>query len=119
MGIKLKLNVQEIENHKFNNVPRGYDALEVDKFLDEIIKDYLKIEQEELVSRKELDDARVLIEKLKQENDKLRLENSKLSAKIPNLKNENVNVDNIQILQRINALERYLYKKGIDPKNIK
>lgn len=119
MAAKLKLNVEEIENHKFNNAPRGYDALEVDKFLDIIIQDYLTIEQEDLVDRRKLDEALAQIDKLQAENDALRLQNSKLSAKIPNLKNANVSQDNIEILKRIDALEKYLYKRGIDPKKIK
>lgn len=119
VAVKLKLNVFDLENHVFKHAPRGYDALEVDKFFDVIIQDYLMLEEEKLVSGKELEEAQKTIEKLKQENAALALENSKLKAKIPNMKNTNVNEDNILILKRIDALEKYLYKQGIDPKKIK
>ena len=117
---KLNLSVEKIENHKFGNAPRGYDALEVDKFLDVVIQDYLLIEEMKLVDGKELQAAQEKIEELRKKNEQLLLENKKLEAKVPkNTKNPNVNQDNIKILERISILEKYLYKMGIDPKKIK
>lgn len=121
MAIKLNLNSQEITNYKFRNVPRGYDALEVDRYLDQIIQDYLKVEKNNLVSGEELQKANDKIGELEQKIKNLELENQRLKTKVTAMtsKNPNVNSDNVKILKRIDALERYLYKKGINPNDIK
>ena len=119
MAIKLKLKAEEIANYKFRNVPRGYDAFEVDKYLDQIIKDYLTIENGGLVSELELDASNKKIAELEEKINKLTIENEKLAKKATINKGNNVNSDNVKILKRIDALERYLYKKGINPDTIK
>ena len=119
MAIKLKLKAEEIANYKFRNTPRGYDAFEVDKYLDQIIKDYLSIENGGLVSQVELDEANRKIKDLEEQINKLTIENEKLAKKASLNKGDNVNQDNVKILKRIDALERYLYKKGINPNTIK
>ena len=119
MAIKLKLKAEEISNYKFRNVPRGYDAFEVDKYLDQIIKDYLSIEKDGLVSQVELDAANKKISELEEQIEKLTIENEKLTKKATLNKGNNVTADNVKILKRIDALERYLYKKGINPDTIK
>lgn len=116
---KLTLSVEKIENHKFPHAPRGYDAFEVDKFLDIVIKDYLLLEESKLVDGKELERAKREIQELREKNDELLLINKRLEAKIPDMKNQNVNEDNIKILKRIDALEKYLWKQGINPDKIK
>ena len=119
MAIKLKLKAEEIANYKFRNSPRGYDALEVDRYLDQIIKDYLSVENGGLVSELELDAANKKIAELEEKINKLTIENEKLAKKATINKGNNVNSDNVKILKRIDALERYLYKKGINPDTIK
>lgn len=118
MAIKLKLKAEQIANYQFQNAPRGYNALEVDKFLDIVIGDYLKIEENLLVAKKELDELNAKIQQLEQEKDALVLENKKLKDKVPTIKGD-VTQDNIKILKRIDALEKYLWKRGIDPTKIK
>ncbi|MCQ2776732.1 MAG: DivIVA domain-containing protein [Bacilli bacterium] len=120
MAIKLKLTAEQISNRKFQNVPRGYDALEVDRFLDDIIRDYLSLEQNPPVSKKEHDELINKNKELEQKINALVIENEKLKAKIPNIKDRgNVNQDNIKILKRIDALEKYLWKNGVNPNTIK
>lgn len=119
VGIKLKLSVDELYNHKFNNVPRGYDPLDVDKYLDAIIKDYELIENEGVVSKSEYDEVLNQIEKLKQDNSNLLLQLESAKAKLPKTKSGNVNTDNLQLLERINVYEKYIYKLGVDPKKLK
>ena len=55
MAIKLKLNSEEILQTKFPNVPRGYDPLYVDEYLDKIIRDYRLVEENYLVDNSEID----------------------------------------------------------------
>ena len=119
MAIKLKLKAEEIANYKFRSSPRGYDALEVDRYLDQIIKDYLSVENGGLVSQKELDDANKKIKELEEKIEKLTIDNEKLKAKATIIKGNSVNSDNVKILKRIDTLERYLWKKGINPDSIK
>ena len=61
-----------------------------------------------------------LLKELEQKINALVIENEKLKAKIPNIKDRgNVNQDNIKILKRIDALEKYLWKNGVNPNTIK
>lgn len=119
MAIKLKLKSQEILDYQFQNVPRGYDALEVDKFLDNVIKDYLTIEKNSPLTKEEIQALKKQIEDLEKANENLRIENEKLKAKVNSIAfTEGVTRDNAHLMKRIDALERYLYKKGINPNDI-
>ena len=55
MAIKLVLSADEIGNKVFKGVPRGYDPYEVDKYLDLIIMDYEKVENNQLMSNAEIE----------------------------------------------------------------
>ncbi len=44
MAIKLVLSSKEILNKTFKVAPKGYNAFEVDEFLDKILRDYKTIE---------------------------------------------------------------------------
>ena len=56
MAIKLVLSAEEIGNKVFKGVPRGYDPYDVDKYLDQIISDYEKVENNYLASKTEMDE---------------------------------------------------------------
>ena len=49
MGIKLFLSSEQILNHCFAAVPKGYDPLDVDEYLDRIIADYRTVESNLLI----------------------------------------------------------------------
>ena len=121
MAIKLNLTSSDILNKQFKFVASGYDPLKVDEFLDRIILDYEKIEKNVLLSQQEIDRLIKQNEQLKKENETLAIDNAryeKLKNSIGDNKNL-LNKDNIDLIARINALEKYLYNHGVNPMNIK
>ena len=120
MAIKLVLSSEEIGNKVFKGVPRGYDPYEVDKFLDSIISDYEKVEENYLASQEEMRGLNERIRKLEEERHYLEIELSKIKAKYTNVKpTDAVNDDNINLIKRINVLEKFLWRNGFNPDNIK
>ena len=120
MAIKLVLSSEQISEKVFKGVPRGYDPYEVDKYLDLIIVDYEKVEANYLMSKSEVEDLNKKNEALKQEIKKLELEIGRYKSKYSNIKpNDNVTEDNINLIKRINALERFLWQNGFNPNSIK
>lgn len=120
MAIKLNLNSQEILDKKFPAVPRGYDPLLVDEYLDKVIKDYSTVESNVLEEASTIAKLKEEIEKLKKENQDLKIENGKYQERFSNIKaTDNVTADNIDLLKKINRYETFLYKMGYNPNNIK
>ena len=120
MAIKLKLNSKEILETKFPNVPRGYDPLYVDEYLDKIIRDYKVMESNVLIDKKEIQNDKDKIASLEKENEELKISNSKYEGRLKDIKeNDNVTVENIDLVKRINQLEKFLYQHGYVPDQIK
>ena len=101
---RISLTPQDIFDKDFKIDTRGYRLQEVDKFLDQVIKDYI-----EFVN---------IIKELKAENKELSSENLALKHELRNLK---ANIDivkksekeitNVDILRRLSQLEKYIYDK--------
>ena len=120
MAITLVLSAEKIGEKVFKGVPRGYDPYEVDKFLDQVILDYEKVETNYLMSKEEIDELNLKIKKLEEERRFFELELGKLKTKYANVKpGDNVNDGNIQLIKRINVLEKFLWQNGFNPNNIK
>jgi len=68
MEPKLVLTSKAILDKVFGSAPRGYNPLEVDQFLDLIIKDYMTVENNALVLKSSIKDLNDEIKKLKEEN---------------------------------------------------
>lgn len=120
MAIKLNLSAKEILNIKFPNVPRGYDPLYVDEYLDKVIRDYKQVEANCLMEKKEIDNLENRIEELEKQNNTLEIELNKYKARLKDIRdNDNVTVDNIDLVKRINQLEKFLYQHGYMPDQIK
>lgn len=120
MAIKLNLNSKEILEKKFPNVPRGYDPLEVDKYLDMVIKDYKLVEANYLDESSEVETLKAKIATLEKENQELKIDNEKYASRLKDInENDNVTVDNIDLVKRINVLEKFLYQHGYIPSQIK
>ena len=121
MAVKLFLNSKTIMNHVFPVVSRNaYDATEVDRFLDEIIQDYKQVEANSLILKKEYEDLVDKSRRLEQEKRNLEVELEKYKARFANIKSsDNVTNDNIELVRRINALEKYLWAHGFNPDTIK
>lgn len=120
MAIKLILSSEEILNKVFQPAPKGYSPLDVDSFLDGVIKDYKIVEANLLLKQSDIDALNKKIEELESKVKVLEIENNKYKSKVKNMMDDDtVNFDNIDLKKRINSLELYLYKHGVDPNTIK
>lgn len=117
MEKEVKFNSQSLLEIKFEKDVKGYNPLQVDQTLDAVIEDYKVYEKDAQISKDELAKQKQEIETLKSKNRELEIElaNAKTSLKaMP----KGANQDNVSLLKRIDALERALYLKGVDPKKI-
>ena len=122
MDKKTNFTSEELLNKKFSYSKNGYNALEVDKVLDQIIEDYEKYELNSNPSG-------VDIEKLAKEIDSLKKENQDLKAELEKEKNKwkyisrdhkDIHIDNYELLQRIGKLEMVIHEKlNMNPDEIK
>lgn len=119
MRKEVKFNSKSLLDIKFEKDVKGYNPLQVDQTLDEIIQDYQAYESEIKESdnviaelNKEINDLKAVL----RENE---IQIAKSNAKIKNMATtQNYSQDNTDLLKRIDLLERALYKKGVDPKKI-
>ena len=111
MPIDLKLDSNKVFHKVFEGTKPGYNATQVDTFLDIVISDYEAVEAyvqktDELMLKDRLTTTEanlaVLEEKMKNISD-----------------NESVSMANLDLLKRISTLEQALFKAGINPSNIK
>ncbi len=127
MSETLKLSAELILEKKFRRDLKGYDAYEVDEFLDKIILDYQNLEQyvtkndayvsslQAKISELQANNAR-----LSEDNSKLSLENKNLEMELANMNNryggikesDRPSAENLHLLKRINALEAFFRAQG-------
>ncbi len=120
MAIKLVLSSDEILNKVFPTAPRGYNAFEVDEFLDRIIKDYETLEANCLMSSQEIGMLNERIANLEKEKHNLEIELGKYKNRFNNVKpDDNVTEENIHLIKKINAYEKFLWNHGYNPSTIK
>ena len=121
MAVKLFLNSQTILNHEFPLASKNaYNAEEVDKFLDMIIQDYRTVEANILVVKKDYEQLTEKNKNLEKEKRELEVEVERYKARFVNINpSDNVTTDNIELVRRINALEKFLWANGFNPNTIK
>ncbi len=120
MASKFRFTYDDVLNKQFKGVTNGYDPLEVDTFLDEVLKDYALIETSVVLSVKDYQNLNNQIKELNSKNENLEIELSKAKTRLHGIKETDVvSKDNIDILKRINALEKFLFEHGFDPNKIK
>lgn len=122
MGYKLQLGSADVLNKQFKANIKGYDPLEVDLFLDKVLAELRRYEQfviEELPALEkageQLDQAKVRIRTLEVD---LAVLNDKLGG-LNKRDTTTINRTNLELHQRISALEKALYKLGQDPTKIR
>ena len=117
--IKLKLTSTKILDQVFPGKPRGYDPLVVDQYLDKIIQDYVTVENNVLMMKKEVDDYILKIQDLEEDKKNLEIELSKYKSRFANIKgSDNVTSDNLELLKKIHAYEIFLFQHGFNPEDI-
>lgn len=115
----MNYNSKSLLDVKFSKNVKGYDALEVDETLDDVIEDYTQYEKQSSLDKKTIEKLSAEITELKDKLLQLEIENKRLQNEVDSIPNTpGVNRDNIQYLKRIADLEKALYKKGVDPKKI-
>lgn len=119
MEIKLRLDSNKIYHKEFTGTKPGYDALQVDTFLDIVMKDYESFEKYLKESRKETEDLKNRVAMLQEEIVKVKTENAGLKNKLSGIsQNADAGMNNLELLKRISALEKALSKAGINPTTI-
>ena len=121
--LKLKLSASEINSKEFQDKNGGYDSLQVDRYLDLIVNDYIAFEQYENLTKKlyaNYDELVKTCEIYKTKLSESEYQRTLLQEKVEALKqNEGSATSNIELLQRISTLEQALYNLGKDPSKIK
>lgn len=122
MELKPQLNAQSILEKKFKPGLADYDALEVDRFLDQIRRDYEMFEKfmKEVLPIL-LADQQVTLS-LRKRIAELEVDITKSKEKLGVLKGNDtstINLKNLELIQRIAALEKAIYNLGHDPNKIK
>ena len=121
MDLKLKLNSQKLVDKEFKGKKPGYDPLEVDKFLDIVISDYVAMEKFLSEIKIDITELQKTCKVYKERLDYIEVQNEILSDKLKNIKDNdsNVTLSNIDLIKKISLLEQALYNAGIDPNTIK
>ena len=101
---RIALSPQDIFDKEFKIDTRGYRLQEVDKYLDQIIKDYVEF----INIIKELRNENKALER---ENIDLKHELRDLKAIIDIVKKSEKEITNVDILRRLSQLEKYIYDK--------
>lgn len=101
---RIALSPQDIFDKEFKIDTRGYRLQEVDKYLDQIIKDYVEF----ISIIKELRNENKALER---ENIDLKHELRDLKANIDIVKKSEKEITNVDILRRLSQLEKYIYDK--------
>ena len=117
-----KLSPNEINSKVFQGKNGGYDSLEVDKYLDLVVSDYIAFEQFKLENdkiEKENNELKKSLENYRAKISQLEYENTSMKEKIDAYSKNGNNLDNIELLQRISTLEQELYNLGKDPSKIR
>lgn len=119
----LKLSAKEINSKEFSGKNGGYDALQVDRYLDLIVNDYIAFEQFANNYKKLKSSYDDLLKTCQMYKDKLsesEYQKALIKEELSLLKQNNGgNTSNIELLQRISSLEQALYNLGKDPSKIK
>lgn len=116
---KQNLNIDEILNKVFTPSKYGYSADEVDEFLDLVINDYLYFNEAIEKLNKNIAEIKVKKEKLESTNKQLEIELEKYKNRFDGIKvDSSVSKENINLLKRIDKLEKFIYGKGYDANKI-
>ncbi len=119
MPIKLMLDSNKIYHKIFEGTKPGYDALQVDSFLDIVIKDYESMEQYIADNDAEMEELKNKVKMVNTQLAKVEAENATLKEKLGDIsENDDASLNNLELLKRISKLEEALSKAGINPNTI-
>ncbi|MFA6667472.1 MAG: DivIVA domain-containing protein [Bacilli bacterium] len=116
--MKLLLSSKDVLNKQFTKNVKGYDPLEVDTFLDLVLKDYKVIDNVVINLNQKINDLKKENLELTNEMDSMKSQATKKS-KQTFVVNDYSRLDNLELLKKISAYENKLYELGVDPSKIK
>lgn len=115
----ISLNSSLILKKVFTPDVKGYDADQVDEFLDQVARDYAAFEAYYNDSKKYIVDLETQLRKSREKSSELEVEKARLSKRLDGIKDtDGVGQDNIDLIQRIQRLEKELFRLGVDPRKI-
>ena len=119
MPIKLMLDSNKIYHKIFEGTKPGYDALQVDSFLDIVIKDYESMEEYITTTDEKMEELNNKAKMVNVQLAKAEAENATLNTKLGDIsENQDASLNNLELLKRISKLEEALAKAGINPNTI-
>ena len=110
MEYKVVLSPKKIVSKEFKVDFKGYNATEVDYFLDTVLADYESFAKMIEVANKEMDDLAKENQALKQEIARLKQENTLAKENVQSLE-EQVSPQ-VDILKRLSALEKAVFNQN-------
>ncbi len=114
------LDSKKVVDKVFTPAAKGYRPLEVDEFLDIVADDYDAFAEQIEKLKKENENLKKSFDNLTKQNYDLEAKLALYQNKVSNIgENLEVSRSNLDLLNRIRALEKALYKAGIDPTKIK
>ena len=120
MAVKLNYCADDLLNLKFKKNVKGYDAYHVDSTLDKVISDLRYYENFYKEAKDYIAELESKFKTLRDKNSELEVQISGMKKTIEAIKNKKgANFDNIQLYEKIDKYERYLFKMGVDPTKIK
>ena len=121
MAVKLFLNSQTILNHTFPITHKNAQyAEQVDRVLDIFIQDYKLVETSVVIPVNEYETLKQKNKVLESEKRNIEVELERYKARYTNIRSsDNVATDNIELVIKINALEKFLWNHGFNPDTIK
>lgn len=117
MAKKLNFTSETILNIKFSPKEKGYNPLQVDETFDAIIEDYKSFVENFSELKNVNEKQKTEIKNLKDELSRCEFDLATLKKQLEAMPKINgVTDDNYMLLKKVNAYERALFKKGINPK---
>jgi len=98
----IELTPDDILGKEFKIDTKGYRLIEVDKFLDTVVKDYEKFTK--IVKKLE-----EMVQEANEENGKLKTEVRNLKLKIDIAKQGEKEITNVDLLKRISEIEKVVF----------
>lgn len=116
--MKLNLKPKDVLEKNFKVKPNGYDAKEVDEFLDVVLNDYKVIDDVLNNLNNEIETLNKEISSLKRDLE-ISKQNTLKQKNQTFVVNDYSRLDNIDLLKKISSYEIKLYELGVDPSKIK
>jgi DivIVA domain-containing protein len=119
MALKLLLDSNKIYHKVFEGSKPGYDALQVDSFLDLVIKDYDSFTNYVSTMEATITELKNKVDMLNKQLNSAEVENAKLNARLGDVSsNDDASLSNLELIKRIAVLEKALSNLGVDPKTL-